>query len=104
MFYQIFDIYEDPRLTGVRFIRLATQVPRYDGAVRRRMEVEASEGNPEASGQYNGDDTFTPGQSMSMSEALARSKGGDGDMAVLQSLNRDSENSALGSLFEYETG
>lgn len=47
-------------------------------------------------------ESFAPGQSMSMSEALARSKGDD--MAVMQSLNRDSKNAGLGDLFEYETG
>lgn len=38
---------------------------------------------------------------MSMSEALAQTKGND--MAVLESLNRDSGNAGLGDLFEYET-
>lgn len=51
---------------------------------------------------YSVDDSgFTRGQTMSMSEAVAKSSGDD--MAVLDSLNRDSHNSALGALFEYET-
>lgn len=47
---------------------------------------------------------FTRGQTMSMSEAVARTSGDKSqDMAVLDSLNRDSVNSQLGNLFEYET-
>lgn len=54
---------------------------------------------------YDVDETgFTRGETMSMSEAVARSGGDkDKDMAVLESLNRDSVNSQLGNLFEYET-
>lgn len=47
------------------------------------------------------DQGFTRGQTMSMSEAVAKTSGNE--MAVLDSLNRDSQNSALGALFEYET-
>lgn len=107
MFYRIYDILEEERLTGVRFVRLATQLPRYDGAVRRRLEQEFNQEQVDVSGGYSQDDPdgrFEAGQSMSMSEALSRSKGNDGDMAVLDSLNRDSQNSPFGSLFEYETG
>lgn len=51
---------------------------------------------------YSVDDSgFTQGQSMSMAEALAKSKGTD--MDVLQTLNREAEASPLGALFEYET-
>ncbi len=47
------------------------------------------------------EDGFEPGQTMSMSEALARSKGDE--MSILDSLSRDSNNAGLGDLFEYET-
>jgi hypothetical protein len=47
------------------------------------------------------EDGFAPGQTMSMSEALARSQGNE--MAVLDSLSKDSNNAGLGDLFEYET-
>lgn len=107
MFYRIYDILEEERLTGVRFIRLSSQLPRYDGAVRRRLEQEYNEQQVEASSgqpQDDPDGRFEAGQSMSMSEALARSKGSNTDMSVLESLNRDSQNSPFGSLFEYETG
>lgn len=51
---------------------------------------------------YEVDDSgFSRGESMSMSQALARSGGTDLD--VLQSLNREAESSPLGALFEYET-
>lgn len=101
-FYRIFDILDEPKLDGPRFLRLANQLPRYEGAVRRRMEYETQQ-DEETGGRVQTEDSqFTPGQSMSMGEALARTKGDE--MAVLNSLNRDSENSPFGSLFEYETG
>ncbi len=91
----------EPGLTGARFLRLSAQLPRYDGAVRRRLEMEQHETQEN---RYSDDDSgFTPGQTMSMSEALSKTPN-DADMAVLSSLNRDSHNSALGALFEYETG
>lgn len=80
-------------------MRLSAQLPRYDGAVRRRLEMEQHE----AQETYSNDGSeYTPGQTMSMSEALSKTPN-DADMAVLSSLNRDSHNSALGALFEYET-
>lgn len=98
-FYQIFDYLEEPRLDGPKFIRLATQLLLYDGAVRRRVEMDQdAESNP----VYESEDSdFTPGQTMSMDEALARSQGDDN--ATLHALNRENANSAFGPLFEYET-
>lgn len=55
------------------------------------------------SGQTEYDSDFAQGETISMREAVARTSGGDKDMAVLDQLNRDSQNSQLGSLFEYET-
>lgn len=100
-FYHIFDILDDPKLDGPRLLRLAAQLPRYQGAVRNRLEYEASL-DQKAVEVREGDPTFAPGETMSMSEALARSKGDD--MAVLNSLSNDSRNAGLGDLFEYETG
>jgi hypothetical protein len=102
VFYRIFDILAEPKLDGPRFLCLANQLPRYDGAVRRRMEYEAQQNEETGARAQTEDSQFAPGQSMSMSEALARSKGDE--VAVLNSLNRESKNSALGALFEYETG
>lgn len=103
--YKIFDLYNEPGLTGERFLRLSSQLPRYDGAVRRRIEMEQMEKQQSGDVDYDVDETgFTRGETMSMSEAVARSGGEkDKDMAVLDSLNRDSVNSQLGNLFEYET-
>ena len=62
--------------------------------------MEKQQGSQDYS--YDVDDSgFTRGESMSMSEALARSSGTDLD--VLKALNREGENSTLGALFEYET-
>lgn len=69
--------------------------------MRRKLTIEAQEQVDDIDVEKYGDG-FEPGQSMSMSEALARSKGDD--LAVMESLNKDSMNAGLGSLFEYETG
>jgi hypothetical protein len=104
VFYRIYDIYDDDRLDGPRFLRLTNQLVMYEGALRRKLtvdvqETEGSGGN--TSTATTNDSGFTPGQTMSMSEALARSKGDE--MAVLESLSRDSQSAGLGDLFEYET-
>lgn len=101
-FYRIYDIEEDSRLDGPRFLRLATQLIMYEGAVRRRLEIDTSDRNEQSGvATHTEDSGFEPGQTMSMSEALSRSKGNE--MAVLESLSRDSNNAGLGDLFEYET-
>lgn len=100
-FYRVFDILDEPKLDGPRLLRLASQLPRYQGAVRNRLEYEASL-DQRAVEVREGDPVFEPGQTMSMSEAVARSKGDD--IAVLNSLSNDSRNAGLGDLFEYETG
>jgi len=102
-FYHIFDVELEPQLDGPRFIRLASQLPRYQGAVRNRLEYEAqkSEGSGVSTAQSEPSE-FTPGQTMSMGEALARSKGSD--IGVLNALSQDSKSAGLGDLFEYETG
>lgn len=97
-FYHIYDILTDERLDGPRFLRLSTQLILYEGAVRRKLTIDNEDVDVDVTTQDSG---FAPGQSMSMNEALARSKGDD--MAVLESLNRDSGNAGLGDLFEYET-
>lgn len=102
VFYRIYDIHDDSRLDGPRFLRLANQLILYEGALRQKLTIEAQEQvNPSGPTSTTNDSGFTPGQSMSMSEALARSSGDD--MAVLDSLSRDGKNSGLGDLFEYET-
>lgn len=91
------DSYE--HLDGPKFLRLATRLPMYQGCLARRLEMERAEEEdsmePEVSyesEQYEGPRT------MSMSEAVARKKGGD--QAVLDQLNQDGMNSAFGPLFE----
>lgn len=102
-FYRIYDIEEDPRLDGPRFLRLTAQLIYYEGAVRRKLTID-TQNHEQSDGitQHTQDDSsFTPGQTMSMSEALARSQGDE--MAVLESLSRDGASAGLGDLFEYET-
>lgn len=100
-FFHVFDIRDEPKLSGPRLVRLASQLPRYQGAVRSRLEYEV-QNMQQPAGTSEEDSRFTPGESMSMGEALARSKGDE--MAVLDSLSRESSSSGLGDLFEYEVG
>lgn len=109
VFYRIFDFRTEKKLSGPKFIRLATQLPRYDGALRRRLEMEARIEGPGDSydsvqhGYETADSTEpAPGQSMSMKEALARGQGNpDG---VLHAMNNEHANTQFGALFEYEVG
>lgn len=102
VFYRVVDIEREPWLDGPRFLRLANQLPLYEGAVRQKMTVEAQKQQiSESGGSPASEGEFTPGQTMSMSQALAQSRGDD--MAVLNSLNRDGAGSVHGDLFEYET-
>ena len=101
-FYGIYDIWTDERLDGPRYLRLAKQLVLYEGAVRRKMTIDHQDELGSGEVTYTSEDgDFAPGQTMSMGEALARSKGDD--MAVLESLSKDSNNAGLGDLFEYET-
>lgn len=106
-FYRVFDIEDEPKLDGPRLLRLASQLPRYAGAVRSRLEYEMQSDQKEAAMREEGlsirqQQQFEPGQTMSMAEAVARSRGDE--MAVLNSLSKDSQNAGMGDLFEYETG
>lgn len=90
---------------GAKFIRLINQLPLYDGAVRRRIEIDWENGGSGESRTYNVDSQdsgFQPGQSMSMNEAIARTQGDE--TAVLHALNDEHSKSQFGALFEYETG
>jgi hypothetical protein len=102
VFYRVVDIRREAWLDGPRFLRLANQLPLYEGAVRQKMTTEVQQQQMSESGESNASEGgFTPGQTMSMGEALARSQGNE--MAVLDSLSKDSSNAGLGDLFEYET-
>lgn len=96
------DIYTEPGLYGAKFLRLCERLPLYDGAIRRRFELELQEQNQESGGlSFNSETTESSGQTMSMEAALASSKGDD--TAVLHALNKEGANSPFGPLFEYET-
>lgn len=98
------DYEDEPRLDGPKFCRLSSQLPRYDGAVRRRMESEmADEGTGDSHVRYELDNVnVNTGQTMTMKEAVARGKG-DSD-GVLHALNQEHSRSQFGALFEYEVG
>jgi hypothetical protein len=70
----------------------------YEGAVRRKLTIDTQD---DAQPDDSEGGEFQPGQSMSMSQALARTSGDSA--SALDSLNRDSNNAGLGDLFEYAT-
>src|SRR5215216_6503123 len=101
VFYRIFDFRTEKKLSGPKFIRLATQLPRYDGALRRRLEMEARIEGPGVSNDsvqygYETDPTQpAPGQTMTMKEAVARNQGNpDG---VLHAMNNEHANTQFGA-------
>lgn len=63
--------------------------------------MEQMEKQSDRSYEVSDDSGFTRGESMSMTEALARANGSDID--VLNALNNEAKSSPLGALFEYET-
>lgn len=94
--------YDD--INGHQFLRLAARLPLYNGALRRRLEMELEQGGSDV-------EEYEPAmekRTMSMAEAVAMSQGneapGGADMGVLQALSNEGANSGLGSLFEYSTG
>jgi len=97
-FVAIYHLLEYGVLDGPKFLRLASRLPLYEGAVRRRLELEQSAQQP---APVQASEDFRPGEKMSMKEALARSSGNDTD--VLKALNSDHANSQFGPLFEYST-
>jgi hypothetical protein len=77
------------------------RLPLYEGALRRRLEIELNEKNDNGGTAPTQDDSgYTPGQTMSMAEALSSSSGDD--TAKLMALNSESSKSLLGPMFEYE--
>lgn len=84
--------YDD--LDGHKFLRMAVLLPLYDGALRRRLEIQHSEE----------EDKPKSGKSMTMQEALAQAKGEqpveDKEIRTLKQLDIDAQN----PLFEYATG
>lgn len=86
---------------GPKFIRLCNRLPLYDGALRRRLEIQMRE--EEETGKRPMSKHEYPDK-MSMKEALARSRGDDeSHMATLNAINEDNKRSSFGALFEYST-
>lgn len=85
---------------GPKFLRLAARLPLYEGAVRKRIEIDMQkEEEKEGSKKFHQDYDDGEPRTMTMREALARSKGNDDD--VLKALNEDASKSAFGALFEH---
>lgn len=85
-------------MDGPQFLRLAAKLPFYEGALRKKLQMEAEEKDPEKDREYE-DETMP--KTMSMTEALARGKGNH--TQVLHALNEDSHRAHAGALFDYST-
>lgn len=84
-------------LDGPQFLRLANKLVYYEGAIRKKLQIENEESKKSGANRDYDDDSMP--ESMSMSEALARSK--KDDTGVLNALNEDSHRAHAGDLFEY---
>lgn len=98
-FVAIYNIlyYED--MDSRKWFRLAKNLPYYEGAFRRRLQMELEE---EKGGDKYLDENGEK-RSMTMKEALSKAKEDPSDLATLESINEDGKNSAFGALFEHTT-
>lgn len=106
-FFAIYHIPDWEILDGPLFVSLAERLPMYEGALQGRIRLENSEEGTTYDTSYEATNVstniqsepsqFTPGQSISMAEALSGN-------AKLQALNEESQKHGWGSLFEMTTG
>jgi hypothetical protein len=103
-FFAIYHIPDWDYLDGPLFISLVERLPLYEGALQNRIRLENAEndGNDIQTDRINTTFTsepsdFTPGQTLSMSEALS------GDSKLL-AMNEESQKHGWGDLFEMKTG
>jgi hypothetical protein len=103
-FFAIYHIPDWEALDGPLFVSLAERLPLYEGALQGRIKLEnATEEDSmvETTGDYQNYQSepseFTPGQVLSLSEALS------GD-AKLMAMQEESVQQGWGNLFEMATG
>lgn len=103
-FFAIYHIPDWETLDGPLFVSLAERLPLYEGALQGRIKIESSESGGTGYEATNVNTTFesesseyTPGQSMSMAEALS------GDSKLI-AMNEESQKQGWGNLFEIQTG
>jgi hypothetical protein len=103
-FFAIYHIPDWEALDGPLFVSLAERLPMYEGALQGRIKLE----NAREDGSYYESDhatpdyssessQYTPGQSLSMSEALS----GDGKLMAMQD---ESVKQGWGEIFEMTQG
>lgn len=93
----------DDYTSGPEFLMFASRLPYYEGAVKAIFQAGMNKADMPAGVEYAGqspNDPYSPGQSMTMAEALARTQGNE--MGVLDALNNEGMNSTFGALFERE--
>lgn len=88
--------------SGPEFLMFASHLPYYQGAVRALFEAQEYSADMAAgSDEHAGQSPYgSPGQSMTMAEALAKGRGDE--LGVLDALNQENMNSPFGALFERE--
>lgn len=106
-FFAIYHIPDWEILDGPLFVSLAERLPLYEGALQGRIRLENSgeESSYDTSYEATNVNTqfqsepsqYTPGQSISMAEALT------GDSKLL-AMNEESQKHGWGDLFEMKTG
>lgn len=104
-FFAIYNIPDWDYLDGPLFISLVERLPLYEGALQGRLRLEQEHKSRrddvdldyDDTTYYDSDSQYTPGQSMTMAEALS------GDSKLL-ALNEESNRAGWGDLFEMKTG
>lgn len=106
-FFAIYHIPDWEILDGPLFVSLAERLPMYEGALQGRIRLENSEEESQYDTSYEATNVntnfqsepsqYTPGQTISMAEALS------GDSKLL-AMNEESQKHGWGDLFEMKTG
>lgn len=97
-FIAIYRMRWDETRDSPEFFRLATRLPKYQGALRTTLEMEAREEQPE-SVYSEPHDEFSPGQDIPMSHFLKK-----GSSNQFEAMNAESAKVYGGQLFEIANG
>lgn len=104
-FFAIYHIPDWEVLDGPLWVSLVERLPLYEGALQGRIKLEQEHKSRrddvdldyDDDDYYDSDSPYTPGQSMSMAQALSGN-------SKLHALNEESNQAGWGDLFEMKTG
>lgn len=96
-FFAVYHVMDWESLDGPLFILLSERLPLYEGAVQARIRLENAEEDIQRGNMMPDPSEYTPGQTMSMAEALS------GD-AQLMAMQQESVQQGWGNLFEVQKG